>query len=278
MDAQRIKGIFLAASFLQLGKAIEANGRQLGFRYFMYHGRFPQTRAGNNDIYFDNCPEGWRAYYRSRDAEGDDALLRLRGTHDVSPLLWRQLSLHAPALFAEARKFGLVTGSSHPVHAPGGQWSSLSFIKDYGGVRAETGIRAALARCQLIAGYVHDAAVRIVTQQTDAVIPILQPRPARGCLNERERQVLTLAAVGRTTADVAATLSISERTVIFHLSNIRQKLGASNSRHAISKALALGLIQIQYEDSRSGNSAGAWPPERTRRLAKAAAVPSSEES
>jgi LuxR family quorum-sensing system transcriptional regulator SolR len=233
----------------------------------MYHGRFPQTRAGNNDIYFDNCPEDWRAYYRARDAEGDDGLLRLRGTHEVTPLLWRQLVMQAPTLFAEARKFGLVTGSSHPVHAPGGQWSALSFIKDHGGVRAEVAIRATLARCQLIAGYVHEATVRIVTQRLDAPIPVLQPRPARGRLNERERQVLMWVSVGKTTAEIADALCISSRTVVFHLSNVRQKLGASNSRQAISKALALGLIQVQYEDPRVQSVSVAWPESRPQ-LAK----------
>jgi len=54
--------------------------------------------------------------------------------------------------------------------------------------------------------------------------------------------VLTWAAAGKTTSEIAAIMPISERTVVFHLSNARRKLGATNSRHAISKALSLGLI------------------------------------
>jgi DNA-binding CsgD family transcriptional regulator len=50
------------------------------------------------------------------------------------------------------------------------------------------------------------------------------------------------AAVGRTTSEIAEILPISERTVIFHLANARQKLGAANSRQAISKAVSLGII------------------------------------
>jgi LuxR family transcriptional activator of bioluminescence operon len=118
----------------------------------------------------------------------------------------------------------------------------MSFIKDRGGIRAETEVQAALARCQLLAGYVHDSAARIIEQRLDA-IPLSQPHPDMGAdLNGRECQVLTWAAAGKTTSEIAAILPISERTVVFHLSNARRKLGASNSRHAISKALSLGLI------------------------------------
>ena len=37
-------------------------------------------------------------------------------------------------------------------------------------------------------------------------------------------------------------LQISDRTVVFHLSNLRRKLGAANSRHAVSKAYSLKPI------------------------------------
>jgi LuxR family transcriptional activator of bioluminescence operon len=243
MGARWLKGILISNSFAHLRQAVEANVARFGFRYFMYHGCFPHTRAGSNDIYFDNCPEGWSAFYRERCAGVADPILHLRGARQVTPALWWQIAPKAPDFFVKAREFGLVTGSTHPVHGPGGQWSSMSFIKDRGGIRAETEVQAALARCQLLAGYVHDSAARIIEQRLNVAIPLSQPRPETGGeLNERECQVLTWAAAGKTTSEIAAILPISERTVIFHLSNARRKLGASNSRHAISKALSLGLI------------------------------------
>jgi LuxR family transcriptional activator of bioluminescence operon len=242
MGARSLKGILMSNSFAHLRNAVEANVARSGFRYFMYHGCFPHTRAGNNDIHFDNCPEGWSAFCRERSASVADPLLHLRGARQVTPTLWRQVASQAPEFFGKAREFGLVTGSIHSVHGPGGQWSSMNFIKDRGGIRAETEIHAALARCQLLTGYVHDSAARIIEQRLHA-IPLSQPHPETGAdLNERECQVLTWAAAGKTTSEIAAILQISERTVIFHLSNARRKLGASNSRHAISKALSLGLI------------------------------------
>jgi LuxR family transcriptional activator of bioluminescence operon len=242
MGARCMKGMLTSTSFAQLRTAVEVNVAQFGFRYFIYHGCFPKTRAASDDIYFDNCPEGWSAYYREHSVRGADHLLGLRGARQATPGLWCQLAPRAPEFFDKARGFGLITGSTHSVHGPGNEWSAMSFVKDRAGVRAEIEVQAALARCQLLAGYVHDCAARILEQRLGAAIPKLQPHPEKSDLNERECQVLTWAAAGKTNSGIAAMMPISERTVIFHMSNARRKLGAINSRHAISKALLLGLI------------------------------------
>ena len=64
----------------------------------------------------------------------------------------------------------------------------------------------------------------------------LAEHPTR--LSNRERQCLTLAARGMTSADIGLKLDISARTVSFHLSNVIQKLGALNRYEAISLALS----------------------------------------
>lgn len=61
-------------------------------------------------------------------------------------------------------------------------------------------------------------------------------------LSDRERQCLVHSAQGSTTSEIGRALNISERTVVFHLANVRRKLEAANSRHAVSKALSLKLI------------------------------------
>jgi DNA-binding CsgD family transcriptional regulator len=258
MGARWLRSILASNSFAQLRAAVEANVTRLGFRYYIYHGCFPKTRAGDNDIYFDNCPEGWSTFYRGSGCglgAAADRLLHLRSTSHVTPTLWCHIAPRAPAFFDKAREFGLITGSTHPVHGPRGEWSSVSCIKDRGGVRAETEIQAALAGCQLLAGYVHDCVARIVEERLGAAIPQPQPRPEKSDLNERECQVLTWVAAGKRTSEIASLMPISERTVIFHLSNARRKLGASNSRHAISKALSLGLIDPGAMGARKGPEA-----------------------
>ena len=62
-----------------------------------------------------------------------------------------------------------------------------------------------------------------------------------GGLTEREVEVLALVASGRSNRDVAAELSISQKTVARHLSNIFTKLGASTRTEAAAYAFEHGL-------------------------------------
>lgn len=61
-------------------------------------------------------------------------------------------------------------------------------------------------------------------------------------LSPRERQVLTMVAMGHTNREIAASLGISHRTVEIHRSNILTKLGAHNSPEAVRIAVDAGLI------------------------------------
>ena len=63
-------------------------------------------------------------------------------------------------------------------------------------------------------------------------------------LTARERSVLELMARGRTNKQIAAALSITERTVKFHVSSIFAKLGAGNRADAVSRAIRAGLIAL----------------------------------
>ncbi|MGH2522439.1 MAG: response regulator [Anaerolineales bacterium] len=63
-------------------------------------------------------------------------------------------------------------------------------------------------------------------------------------LTSREADVLRCLARGRSNREIAAMLSISERTVKFHLSSIMGKLGAANRTEAVTIAAQLGLIEL----------------------------------
>ncbi len=63
-----------------------------------------------------------------------------------------------------------------------------------------------------------------------------------GGLSAREMDVLDCLARGRTTAQIAEELFISENTVKTHVRHILEKLGASNRAEAVSKAVQMGVI------------------------------------
>lgn len=61
-------------------------------------------------------------------------------------------------------------------------------------------------------------------------------------LSNREREVLAWVKEGKTNWEISMILSISERTVKFHVQNIEHKLNAVNKAHAIALAMEHGLV------------------------------------
>jgi len=61
-------------------------------------------------------------------------------------------------------------------------------------------------------------------------------------INDREVEVLTWVARGKTSAEIAGELSRSKRTVEFHIDNARVKLRAATRTEAVIKAITGGLI------------------------------------
>jgi DNA-binding CsgD family transcriptional regulator len=49
---------------------------------------------------------------------------------------------------------------------------------------------------------------------------------------------------GKTDWEISQLIGISESTVKFHLENSRAKLGATNTIHAVAKAIVHGLISM----------------------------------
>ena len=77
---------------------------------------------------------------------------------------------------------------------------------------------------------------------TKLVKDAVTPQRRSGLLSGRERGVLTLVAAGLSNRQIAKTLSISERTVKFHVTAIFNKLGADNRAQAVALAAARGLL------------------------------------
>ncbi|HEX6508892.1 MAG TPA: response regulator transcription factor [Chloroflexota bacterium] len=63
-----------------------------------------------------------------------------------------------------------------------------------------------------------------------------------GLLTERERAVLRLVAAGLSNKQIARSLSITERTVKFHVTSILSKLDADNRAQAVAVAVQRGLL------------------------------------
>ena len=61
-------------------------------------------------------------------------------------------------------------------------------------------------------------------------------------LTDREVEILRWTVEGKTAWEIGSILTISERTVNFHLQNAMVKFGVHNKTHAAAKAMSHGLL------------------------------------
>jgi len=74
------------------------------------------------------------------------------------------------------------------------------------------------------------------------IAEVSSPRRSGLVLSAREKEVLRLVADGLPTKQISASLSITERTVKFHVNSIFRKLGADNRAQAVALAAQRGLL------------------------------------
>lgn len=61
-------------------------------------------------------------------------------------------------------------------------------------------------------------------------------------LTGREVEVLSWLKDGKTSWEISVILEVSERTINFHVTNVKKKLNASNRMNAVAQAMHLGLV------------------------------------
>jgi DNA-binding NarL/FixJ family response regulator len=93
-----------------------------------------------------------------------------------------------------------------------------------------------------IAAAIRDVHAGRMHVQPDVAALAITGRHGRGDLSVRQREVLRLIAGGRSNKQIAASLSISERTVKFHVTAIMNKLGVDNRAQAAAAATKRHLL------------------------------------
>jgi DNA-binding NarL/FixJ family response regulator len=91
---------------------------------------------------------------------------------------------------------------------------------------------------------VHGGQVLLAPEAAEAMLngangPAQPPGPAP--LTEREREVLALIAAGRSNREIARSLTVAEKTVKTHVSNVLMKLGVQDRTQAALYAVRHGL-------------------------------------
>jgi LuxR family transcriptional regulator, quorum-sensing system regulator SolR len=124
-------------------------------------------------------------------------------------------------------------GIAFPFHAPG-QRLDLMSIKRRGSAPADP------AHSRLLHAISFQAWVRYLDLSQERLLL----HASADALTPRELEILDWCKKGKSRPDIAQILSISPKTVEFHLSNAMNKLGASNQMAAVVIALQRGLLEL----------------------------------
>lgn len=92
------------------------------------------------------------------------------------------------------------------------------------------------------------AAVEMIYANQRCIPPSIKERLpemiGREVLSQRELEVLTLVAMGKSNKEIAQSLSISDKTARNHVTSCLLKLGADDRTEAATTAMKRGIIQL----------------------------------
>lgn len=215
------------------------------YDYFLYGAQFPVSLVRPQIVILSGYPDDWRQHYTTSGyLEVDPTIQYCRD--NIVPIDWTHLthgdpdSVNAMAynFMREAHSFGLKSGASFPVHGSRGELAMLSMACSEDHQKTRRSISESMPFGQLLASYVHEAVRRVFEGEEVIVGPVE--------LTGREKETLLWAAEGKSAEEIGKILSISERTVVFHLQNATRKLGVTNRRQAVARAVSLGIVRPAF--------------------------------
>lgn len=156
-----------------------------------------------------------------------------------TPANWKQFdwsSKAAQMFFRDAMEHGLGNqGYSIPLRGPNGQFALFTVNHQATDRDWERFIARYERDFMLIAHELNKKALAFEGREDGRVPPSLSPR---------ETSALTNLAQGKSRAQAAKDMGISENTLRVYIEGGRHKLGAMNTTHAVARALSIGLIRV----------------------------------
>ncbi|MGY3909043.1 helix-turn-helix transcriptional regulator [Aeromonas piscicola] len=218
---------------VELNHALMAFAQAMGFNQYRFALMVPQSLTRPKAIIFSRCNEAWVNRYGKENMLSRDPVIYL-AMQRLLPIYWQDLHLEpilpdgALALMAEAKACGLHDGVSFPFRGAGGESGILSFITEDDGLD----IKMASPILRWVTDYIFNAGIRVVssTERTPA-------------LSAREVECLFWASEGKTAEEMGEILSLSARTVNYHIREAVQKTNSVNRYQAIAKAAMGGLLR-----------------------------------
>ncbi|WP_176315804.1 autoinducer binding domain-containing protein [Burkholderia vietnamiensis] len=218
------------AALLYLAMPLVAS---LGFEYLSYTLNTSLPVSSPRSFAVNNLPPAWQDSHAERLASGPNPILQLcRST--VRPVVWNDTSFNdAPVFQAAIRKIGVRSGWSQLARDSNGGWGLLTLSRTTSCV-PEADPWDVEARFVWLTQVFHHHMSRICRPRHLATTSIM--------LTEVEKTIIRWTIDGKTSAQLAEILRVSERTVNFHVQNVMAKLNTCNKTAAAAQAALLGLL------------------------------------
>lgn len=213
--------------------------RRFGFQHFLFISKIPKPPQPRLVIIQGVSQNNSTVCYERRGLMRVSARADISNT-EVDNLLSHFASDHKQQLIKVLQSnqinIPLINSMSFPVFGKSRDVGLLILGGAGDSCRSNT-TTAQLSYTQEFAHSLHQAVIRLV--RDDNATKETQK------LTKRELECLHWAALGKTNWEIGEILSISKRTVVFHLQNSTKKLQTSNRYHTVARAVSLGLVDRQ---------------------------------
>ncbi len=214
---------------------------RFGFASVSYFITRERDGVRGGELLWTTLPSTWISLYR-RDAllAVDPRLVRAR--RSIGPTHWDAAGLvddaRAQRFLRAAAPMGISSGVVVALHDGATDRVTVTFDSPISPTPAarHSAIESCIGDLTLFAIGLHESVLRWRIERS------ARRSHALATLTLRERNCLELAARGMTSADIGSKLAVAERTVNFHFSNIKSKLGAMNRPEAIARGIAMGIV------------------------------------
>jgi LuxR family transcriptional regulator, quorum-sensing system regulator BjaR1 len=213
--------------------AFEELVKKFDCKFFVISGIAEEGGAQQEMLVIHNLPEAWVSEYLENNYIINDPIAR-HCIEAQNPFLWREAidataALEAKNIMIRAEKYGLVNGVCFPIHNINGFEAGVS-LSGFSTPPKKTEIRS----LHLASIMAFNTVRRIRSDHSLSIHAI----------SDREKEVLTWCALGKTSKEIAYILFVSENTVNVHIKNAISKLSAGNKTEAVAIAMRQGIINI----------------------------------
>ncbi len=207
-----------------LKKEISTVIHSIGFEFYSVVAHNFKGFTKEEVFFMHNYPDEWKDHYFSNnyfeiDPANDAA------SSDQPIFKWTAAA--ESEVIRAASDFGICSGITIPIIEPGSP-GFVSYASRDKTMEDEMEIAAYFA-----SPYIYGATVNIIK---------FGAFNEEYSLTKREVECLKWVSDGKTSWEVSVILSISERTVLFHLTNIQKKLNTTNRLQSVAKSIVMGLI------------------------------------